>query len=432
MSVFPELEAFRAVSYRNKLTGKSEVGAVAQEQYPLFPEFVVKGNDDLDLEIKVPDGASGTYSDWDIVVAGSPGLGDMLSSAVLSDVNKALARRNLGVGGFLHSPIISYQHFSPLALHGVGWETTGPETGGVTAYTAAAAGDYSITLNTAPSFPDGQLIVFVGTDGTYYGAVVKSLSGAVVNLKHPLQTDVAAGNLVSNFWANEDHPNQHGYRLMVDQALRDSGRRLRLAYKWKAGQAYRKVGTAAVSNFGTLSYGNPGSTASPSLYSEAVAANDGIILPQISLPGGSYIARITWIPNLYASGTSVDTAATYAFVTDDTGISIGVQGSMARCAEFTDIPIFVRSGHSFSIQLASAAANTGFAVSQVEIFECYDAVADINFGTHVVIGDSYIAQGYFTAYLATRLPNATTLRKARMIARVQASPRTPTRPTLRE
>jgi hypothetical protein len=48
-SVLGRLEGFRAVAYRNDLTGNDEVGVIAQELYGCFPEFVTPGNDDPDF-----------------------------------------------------------------------------------------------------------------------------------------------------------------------------------------------------------------------------------------------------------------------------------------------------------------------------------------------------------------------------------------------
>lgn len=46
LSVLSHLDAYRAVTYTNNLTGLREVGVVAQEQIAMFPELVKKGDDD--------------------------------------------------------------------------------------------------------------------------------------------------------------------------------------------------------------------------------------------------------------------------------------------------------------------------------------------------------------------------------------------------
>jgi hypothetical protein len=48
-SVLDRLEGFRAVAYRNDLTGNDEVGVIAQELHTCFPEFVTAGSDDPDF-----------------------------------------------------------------------------------------------------------------------------------------------------------------------------------------------------------------------------------------------------------------------------------------------------------------------------------------------------------------------------------------------
>ncbi len=54
-SVLDRLDRFRAVSFDWKKSGKHEVGVIAQEIYPLFPEVVNKGDDDLDKDIQMGD-----------------------------------------------------------------------------------------------------------------------------------------------------------------------------------------------------------------------------------------------------------------------------------------------------------------------------------------------------------------------------------------
>jgi hypothetical protein len=44
--VLDRLDGFRAVTYYNDLTGREEVGVIAQEMHQCFPEFVTTGNDD--------------------------------------------------------------------------------------------------------------------------------------------------------------------------------------------------------------------------------------------------------------------------------------------------------------------------------------------------------------------------------------------------
>ncbi|MFA6279477.1 MAG: tail fiber domain-containing protein [Bdellovibrionales bacterium] len=46
---------FRAVSFDWKKTGGHEVGVIAQEVYPLFPELVNKGDDDPNKDVKMDD-----------------------------------------------------------------------------------------------------------------------------------------------------------------------------------------------------------------------------------------------------------------------------------------------------------------------------------------------------------------------------------------
>jgi lysophospholipase L1-like esterase len=320
-------------------------------------------------------------------------------------------RASLGIGIREATPVVAKQHFG--IMRGTGWNSTAPESGGVAAYmasVAAAVGDRTIVLNTTPTLYANQLIVFQSSDGQYYTAVIKSISTATLTLKQPLIASIPAGGLVSNFYSDEDHPNRYGYYAMVDDALRAAAKRLRLAYRWTTADRYIVVGSPTQMSDNSLSYSNPGSTTTPARKFVATAANDGFKTPLILLPGGNYTCRITLTANTEAG--SADTALTYAFVTDETGVDIVAAGSStSRSAEQLDIPIFVRNGKAIFVQLAAAAIGTGFSVSQIEIFAVADTLADIDFGKHVVIGDSYVAQGYINERIAARLPGATLVNK---------------------
>lgn len=61
ISVLDKLDAFRAVSFDWKETGKHDVGVIAQEMINAFPEVVDKGDDDLEAKI-----TSSSQSKWGV------------------------------------------------------------------------------------------------------------------------------------------------------------------------------------------------------------------------------------------------------------------------------------------------------------------------------------------------------------------------------
>lgn len=50
LSVLDKLDGYRAVSFNWKQSGKRDIGVIAQELYPLFPEVVYKGSDTPELD----------------------------------------------------------------------------------------------------------------------------------------------------------------------------------------------------------------------------------------------------------------------------------------------------------------------------------------------------------------------------------------------
>ena len=97
------------------------------------------------------------------------------------------------------------------------------ETGGILALglsRTAPAGSTSLALNSTDSLLPQQLIAYYGADGEYYSAQIQSISNKTIYLSTPLKQTITAGSNVWNFYSNGSHPNNRGYNVIADYAVR--------------------------------------------------------------------------------------------------------------------------------------------------------------------------------------------------------------------
>lgn len=87
----------------------------------------------------------------------------------------------------------------------------------------ATSGATQLEMDTSYPLVDDQLITYLSSDGEYYTAHVKSVSGTTVSLHDPLQAPIKAGQNVWNFYENGSHPNEVGYRAIADFVVREIG-----------------------------------------------------------------------------------------------------------------------------------------------------------------------------------------------------------------
>lgn len=369
-----------------------------------FMEGIVTSYSGTALVISIDKaGGSGTKADWNFSLAGEPG--DMSASDNLGDVSDVVAsRNNLSVNNHSAIPYTAALHFG--CMKGTGWNDT-EATGAAVAYatsTAAARGDRTVTLTATPNFVANQLVVYLAGDSQYYTGVVKSTSGAVVTFKQPLEASIPSGSFMGAFWGNDIHPFDAGYYAIADYALREAKLKKRLAYKWVAGDSYTLNGAPTQSTDSTLSFNNPGSTTTPAVKFVASAANQGMITPQVYLEGGNYVARIAMCSNTESG--SDDTAGVSVNIAEN-GVLVFQKSFSSRCAELFELPFFVRSGKYVQVWITAVQSGTGFSIGQIELYKVDQVVSNINYGKHVVLGDSFVAFGAINTRLAARLPKAT-------------------------
>ncbi|OAE52888.1 hypothetical protein A7J71_18140 [Achromobacter insolitus] len=302
-------------------------------------------------------------------------------------------------------------HFG--TLRGVGWGATEIDMQVVTSTFAAAAGAGTISFSTtsAAAFKADQLICYRATNGEYYPAVIKAISGNTLTLKDATEAAVSAGGELHNFYINDAHPNEFGYYTIADDALRRLLYREQLFNVQRDYQAWTPYANGTVAADASFSYENPGiaEVANRSAKVTAGALGDGAQSPPVALPGGNY--RFTIPVNIGArtggfSGTVQVDVQEITSSGERYGISTQVIGGFngIRLVEglFT-----VRPGSTVRIIVTNAqAGGATFNVGRLSILRVLGRLASLNRGKHVLFGDSWFASGYILQRLQERLPKA--------------------------
>lgn len=345
---------------------------------------------------------------WDSI----PGGGDMLSTNNLSDVASVPdARESLGLSTYLgvtaRSSFVFDMHWR--ALRGVPWDTSDP--GSIVSYTiasSASAGGTSLTVSgTAPVAQ--QLLVILGDDGEYYTVSTNGVSGSTVTLSAALPIDVSAGSTLWNFYINESHPNEYGYRAIADELVRSLISSEREIYR---GLQPSVVGTATVAESTTANAFTPGGANSPAYLVTPAAAGDGCSWSFTTNRAGRYRARFK-INTAGGSDVHFIIKLNGTTVYDWNVPKIADGYPQEFCFEVSDIG-------TVSLQLVRNTTTTIFIVSQLSILEMTGAdLAQFSSGRHVMLGDSWFAIASDDSLgdygiidrLRDRFPNATWINK---------------------
>ncbi|MVA98836.1 hypothetical protein GN330_16435 [Nitratireductor sp. CAU 1489] len=301
-------------------------------------------------------------------------------------------------------PAIVDMHYG--VLKGTGWNSADPEDGGIYATTtsaSASAGAYALVVAAAAEFYENQLIVYLGTDGLCYTAVIKSISSLTLNLKGPLEAAVASGAHVSNFYNDQAHPNKWGYYAIADFMLRNVGKRYRLAHRWVTGDDYIPVGSPTESALSALSYDNPGSTTKAARKFVATIALDGMKTPTFSLPAGNYVCRVVMTPNTESG--SADSAKTRVTVLQG-GSAISLLEKTHRHPTVFELAFNAKHLSTLQVSIGAQAIGVGFAVALIEILSVEEQTPDYGNLLTVALGDSWVAFGHITDRILARKPTS--------------------------
>jgi hypothetical protein len=250
-----------------------------------------------------------------------------------------------------------------------------------------------------------QLLVVLGTDNEYYTVSVSGVSGSTVTLSSALLVGVSAGSTLWNFYINESHPNEYGYRAIADELVRSVLYSEREIYR---GLQPSIVGTATVAESTTANAFTPGGANSPAYLVTPAAAGDGCSWSFTTNRAGRYRARFK-INTAGGNDVHFVIKLNGASVYDWNVPKIADGYPQEFCFEISD-------PGAVSLQLVRNSTTTIFIVSQLSILEITGAgLAEFSSGRHVMFGDSWFAiasddgLGDFGIIdrLRERFPNAT-------------------------
>jgi len=365
---------------------------------------IVSGDATKVLQVK-GDETGSEWADLEPFV-GDSGSGGSAGLVPAPDAGDAAAGKVLGAGGgwviptapdgsstpSLRQRVIDF-HFG--CARGVGF-IDGVDSGEINYTLSSGASVGAMTFaytGTAPG--TGQIIVLLGTDAEYYTVVVASSTGGTCSLLEPLPCNVAAGQNAWSFWDNNAHPNSKGYAAIADHALREGLAVWRKIYQRPPRIDPPSTVVVATSN----SFGNPGSANS----------NFGWTVTPSGAGGGAYwqfkpkkagIYRLVFECNKVTTASAdIDLTIVHAGTTIATGV---IKTATAGRHEVE----FYAPGE-VAISLTRTA--TAFLVSNLQIFQLEEMpIAPINYGKHMVFGDSWVADPVGpAARLTARLTNAT-------------------------
>lgn len=305
-------------------------------------------------------------------------------------------------------------HF--LACKGVPWNNVGPETGGSVTYTTSAVanpGDLNLSLTSVAGLVPDQLICYRADNGQYYSAVIESIAGSVLNLRTPIESGMAAGSNVHNFYVNFSHANPFGFYTITDYALRELT------------HTYRKVGEVKPDEWGTLLGGEtltvttdediyaPGSTNNEYLrVTTSGVADEGIGSNGFfELPEGLYKIRGFINPGSTNAGADSNTVQ---LAVSQTINSTAVTQTVARiqwegldCSRPFEFFYYASADSTQRLIVRSRLAVAGeFEVGKVEILRVENTITNLDSSKHVMLGDSWFDFGDIQDRITDRLPNA--------------------------
>lgn len=248
----------------------------------------------------------------------------------------------------------------------------------------------------------GQLIQYLSKNGYRYVAVVKTVVGAVVTLDRPVVGGIAAGSPlglnISSFYANSGpHPNVYGYQAIVDYWMLNPLK----AYDNLQYQVPAPLGPGVVAQLSGNNVLRPGGATYPA-FSVTPSGTQGCQFNFRASKTGTHVLRIhinTQGADLVVSWSTVTVGGTFS---NNTTIN-------TNAPRLVEIPIWVqKSANDVAINVVlGSATNTVFYLARAEWAEYNETTASsLNFGKHVLLGDSWFNQTGIAEQMRVRLPNA--------------------------
>ena len=316
------------------------------------------------------------------------------------------------------APVVVDMHFG--ALLGTGWLGNKVEPGNyinTVTLTSAKRGAFEINVRDTVWLREGMLICACDEGGEYYSYVVTRITGNRLQIDRPLESTIAGGVPIYNFYTNGAHPNNCGYRAIADDAIRQFRLGKRLEYPVQPTR-WESLGGALIAPEKTNSYTNPGGRhdGDEALRVGASASRQGVVSGEFALKKGKHVTSLVVNPG---EGTADNPSKAIISVEMETA-----SGGVRKLAEQT---IFgtgriraVNLGYDMqsagNVKVRVVTQNEKGAVLQVgavrnfQVIEVFDT-ADFANRKHVLLGDSWINRSTITKHLQERFPRATFVKK---------------------
>ncbi len=373
------------------------------------PKLVAVGNQPLRDQLAGPDGAA-------MIGRGEGSVDSSLFNleSRADNLDQEINRARAGIRTETLQPMLVDMHFGAMLGVGLG---DGESTGQVSTTVAAAVdgGQEVITVQSAGIFSVGQLIAYQGPSGDWYSAVVKGKAGNDITISPSIAESLSVGNTVATFYLNFSHPNDFGYSAIADYALRSVSRIESVAFAAKDAPSHWSVaGGGLLTPQTEVSYANPGGAGiqERGLLVQAGAPGDGAKSAKTPLPGGTY--RVNLVINTPVRDAGYNGTTTISVIeTTDTGVEYGIAQqtitSWGGIRSF-NLDFTVRDGNRVHLLVVSDnAAAARFYLGCLRYIRIESKIVDLDRGRHVLLGDSYIANGTIFRRFTERLPNAEVL-----------------------
>lgn len=310
-------------------------------------------------------------------------------------------------------PILIDMHSA--VLRGVGFNNA--ETGGAAFYDVVNTVNSGnvVEVTNASNYMAGQLLTYQAVDSNYYSAVVDSVSGNEITLKTNIEVQIPAGNKVYNFYNDEAHPNQYGFRAIADYAVRESKSSEKEIFNLLNIEDFLNFGNSTISTDSTVSYDNPSSL---SISVTVNSVGGGVSTDPLILKPQTYRADLSLNPN---GGTVTLGVREVINGVETTVLTKQFTGSSVISDSLCFKPT---SGAFVKIYVTSSTVTHQFDISKLSVSSVTSSQPSIDNGKHVLLGDSwFVLTGIYDRLLQT-LPNADIVNKgiggntaAQMVAR---------------
>lgn len=284
------------------------------------------------------------------------------------------------------------------------------ETSGVLATTtsSASAGDVLLPVDSSSNFTVDQVIVYCDSSADrWYSTKCTGVPDSThITISRCLQCNLTSGSIFYSAYANFAHYGTQGAYAVADftgDYMRGSGARVvSKLYDLTSVHllSYENVG-ATIDSVSSNSHYIPGNSDYPAMRVVTTGSSQGVRIPVGDLDSGSAAIRLT--VNFGTPNTTISLRL-YSGVTDLISVSYEVQGDV----EVIEIPFTCATSPNTILEVLSSEVQTWY-IGRIEVLGMVATSNNINAGTHVILGDSWVTEGLIVGRLRTRWLGSATI-----------------------